>query len=95
MRWMSSRHRKLKKILAKKEWHEWFAWYPVQLTSDEKFKETVWLETVYRRLKWPSTRQTVYNDYEIAEMRSKEWFGRYGYVYGDLTNVIVDSSDKK
>jgi hypothetical protein len=95
MRWMSSRHRKLKKILAKKEWHEWFAWYPVKVAADGKNSETVWLETVYRRSKWPEKHFTIYHDYEIAEMRSKEWFTWYGYVYGDLTEVIVDSSDKK
>jgi hypothetical protein len=95
MRWVARRDRKIKKILAKKDWHEWFAWYPVKLSTDAKNSETVWLETVYRRSKWPSSHHSFYNDYEIAEMRSKEWFSWYGYDYGDLMQIIVDSSNNR
>ena len=95
MRWMGRRDRKIKKLLAKKDWHEWFAWYPVKLTTDEKFSETVWLETVYRKVKWPPKHATIYSDYEIAEMRSKEWFSWYRHEYGDLTQIIVDSSNNQ
>lgn len=82
-------------MLAKKDWYEWYAWYPVKLTTGEKFNETVWLESVYRKLRWPENCISIYSDYEIAEMRLKEWFSRYGYVYGDLTEVIVDSSNEQ
>jgi hypothetical protein len=34
------------------EWHDWFAWYPVNFIDDiEGDRVTVWLETVERREK--------------------------------------------
>ena len=33
------------KVEARKEWHEWFAWYPVRVASGD----CRWLETVERR----------------------------------------------
>jgi hypothetical protein len=31
-----------------KQWHKWFAWYPVQL--DDASKQWVWFETIERKL---------------------------------------------
>jgi len=42
MRWMTQRARR-------KEWHWWFAWYPVTLTDTDY---RVWLEWVERREGW-------------------------------------------
>lgn len=35
---------KWSRIQREKEWHDWFAWYPVRIHD-----EMVWLETVQRR----------------------------------------------
>lgn len=36
----------------KREWHRWFAWYPLTIISDDrKSLETYWLETIYRKKK--------------------------------------------
>lgn len=31
-----------------KDWHSWFAWYPVRIDQSR----LVWLETVYRRIRY-------------------------------------------
>lgn len=33
-----------------KEWHDWFAWYPVRIDQNRK----IWLETVQRRILYTS-----------------------------------------
>lgn len=46
MNWTQNRKRKsLDKFIASKEWHEWFAWYPVKIELFEK----VWWEKIERK----------------------------------------------
>jgi hypothetical protein len=49
MRWKSlsyeRRQRRSAWIIARMEWHDWFAWRPVLIEG-----QTVWLETVQRRM---------------------------------------------
>ena len=37
------------KIKARKEWHDWFAWYPVRIAVTLGSSDCRWLETVERR----------------------------------------------
>lgn len=40
----------LAKYRALRHWHKWFAWYPVQVTTDGHKQMRVWLETIERRI---------------------------------------------
>ena len=96
MRWLSRRDRKIKKIIAEKDWHEWYAWYPVKLTTNNKWPETVWLEKIYRRRQWPL--MSAYSDYEIAisiiKKSAKPWQKRK-YEYKELFELMIDAGSKK
>lgn len=96
MRWLSRQDRKVKKVIAQKDWHEWYAWYPVKLSSNDKWPETVWLEKIYRRRRWPL--MSAYSDYDIAvsliKKESKPW-RRPTYEYKELTQLMIDAGSKK
>lgn len=34
---------------AKRQWHEWFAWFPVEVLDDGKTVKRVWLNMVMRK----------------------------------------------
>jgi len=98
MRWMSRNDRRVKKILDQRDYHQWFAWYPVRLTSDtEEFGEIVWLETVNRRLEWVTIewmpKKEEYNE-ALRKAKSWPWKNRKRYIYKDLTDIIVEEHNK-
>jgi len=98
MRWMSRNDRRVKKILNQRDYHQWFAWYPVRLTSDtEEFGEIVWLETVNRRLEWVTIgwmpKKEEYNE-ALRKAKLWPWKNRKRYIYKDLTDIIVEEHNK-
>jgi hypothetical protein len=109
MRWLSPLDRKVNRILKQKEWHEYFAWWPVKLTSSEMGTvETVWLEKIYRRVRWPneyeirtSMNDLIYYERERAKdrdvvrhfLKKKKKFNQYEYV--ELTDLIIEASKNK
>lgn len=50
--------------LNKQEWHPWFAWFPVRITTESGTAYIVWLEHIERRVlpstydEWPEYRFT-------------------------------------
>ena len=53
---------------ARKEWHDWFAWYPVRIGSNH----CRWLETVERKGTFRRKQWCEYEDFWIYEYRVKE-----------------------
>ena len=46
----TKRELKLKKISERKEWHKWFAWYPVEVDeTKDGHKIKIWMQYVNRR----------------------------------------------
>lgn len=43
---MKIQHGRRTKQIAKREWHKWFAWYPINLGDGNTI---VWLDYVYRK----------------------------------------------
>ena len=63
----------------KKDWHEWFAWYPIIIeTKDQnngEYERKVWLNKVLRKYTnkyWQGQSYWVYEYREIGKER-KEW----------------------
>ena len=96
MRWMSRNDRRVKKMLSQFEWHQWYAWYPVKLSSStERFGETVWLETINRRLETkPSRWMAKEEEYQLALRLAKTWPFKRRYIYKDLMDIIIDEHEK-
>lgn len=47
-----------KKYSEQKEWHTWFAWFPIRVSNDE----VIWLQAVERK------RQNVFGDWEYKKL---------------------------
>lgn len=54
-----------------KDWHNWFAWYPIYLSDGTK----VWLETVERTLEYST--YDVWPHYRLKEKNATEARGSY------------------
>lgn len=44
-------------------WHKWFAWYPVEC----RYGTTVWMETVWRRLRYPDHGSSIHEHVVFEE----------------------------
>lgn len=61
-----------KPYIAKEQWHQYFAWYPVKIwLPDNKATQWVWLETVLRRLEYHPFNMTnsVTRHYQLAYIK--------------------------
>jgi hypothetical protein len=52
-----------------KDWHRWFAWYPVTIGTSGKCELQVWLYHVERRLVETTTREGVETSWEYREIK--------------------------
>lgn len=55
-----------RRILTNKDWHKWFAWFPVRISD----QENAWLEYVERRIEYYDGYDGTYSFVEYRKLAS-------------------------